>query len=251
MKKLLVLLVLVCAVSALAEEKVLYTLDFEDYEAGSFNNKYGWDRRGWSTRLEAVHDSTAAHSGNVYLDSDGANSWKDDIDISSSYVVGNDLLIKFYVKIPSDSNTKPFHVKLHNIGTLIQDKTWNGYNKEIMEFQIGKSSYYISYGGGSVNRSGLDLTDHWMECGAVIDPSTKTIKSAYVGEFAYDFEDSPVSYSCTETGCNNLIDGVRIMGNGGAGCLGCFDDFSITMLPEPAVFGLIALLGLFFARKQR
>lgn len=244
MKKLLVLLVAICAVAALAENKVLYTLDFESYPAGSVFGYDGWEKF-YGTQVDAVIDSTVAHTGNVCLFTDGANSYKNDIDISDDYEAGTDLLIKFFVKIPSSSNDRKFYVKLHNRGTISKK-----YDNEIAEFQVGKTGFYVSTGSGSKSGSG-DFVDIWTECGIQIDPSNRTIKRLYVGANDYDLKDDPWTYKTNTEGSNNLIDGIRLMGYYGDGCQGYFDDFSIEMVPEPAVFGLLALLGLFFACKQR
>ena len=94
MKKLLVLLVAICAISALAENQVLYTLDFEDYPAGSVFGYDGWEKF-YGTQIDAVVDSTVAHTGEVCLFTDGANSFKNDIDISDDYQEGTELLISY------------------------------------------------------------------------------------------------------------------------------------------------------------
>ena len=244
MKKLLVLLVAICAISALAENQVLYTLDFEDYPAGSVFGYDGWEKF-YGTQVDAVVDSTVAHTGEVCLFTDGANSFKNDIDISGDYQEGMELLIKFFVKIPSSSNERKFYVKLHNRGTISKK-----YDNEIAEFQVGKTGFTVNTGSGYKSGNG-DFVDVWTECGIQIDPANRTIKRLYVGENDYDLKEDPWTYKTNTEGSNNLIDGVRLMGDWGVGCQGYFDDFSVEAVPEPAFLGLLALAGLFFARKQR
>lgn len=244
MKKILVLLLVLCAFTALAENKVIYTLDFEDYPAGSVFGYDGWEKF-YGTQIDAVVDSEAAHSGNVYLFTDGANSYKNDIDISESYEQGASVLVKFFVNIPSTSNERKFYVKLHNRGTIEQK-----YNNEIAEFQVGKTSFYIDTGSGHKTGSG-NFEDVWTECGIVFNPGSRSITRLYVGENDYDLKDDPWAYKTNTEGSNDLIDGIRLMGDWGAGCQGCLDDLTIELVPEPAFLGLLALLGLFFVRKER
>ena len=70
MKKLLVLLVAVCAVSVLAESIVLKTIDFETsegYQAGELLGQNGWySIFSGNGRQEIVNDPTTAPSGSQY-----------------------------------------------------------------------------------------------------------------------------------------------------------------------------------------
>ena len=81
----------------------------------------------------------------------------------------------------------------------------------------------------------------------LIDPATRCIKEYTVdGNVIDDITDTYYKNECDgKTRGGDLIDGVRFMNKGS------FDNFKVEMLPEPAIFGLLALAGLFFVRKQR
>lgn len=258
MKKLLVLLVAVCAVSVLAESIVLKTIDFETsegYTAGDLLNQNGWYGI-WSgsNRQMVVNDSTVAPSGSQYVDMDydaenGVNSAVK-FDVSQDFKDGNKLRISWYSR-GSEISGKMHYTKLHNIGT-----TGKNYDVEIAEFTIdgsGKAKLSVSKedktGTTDIEKMLTNPTD-WHFCQLTVDPADKTIKEwvlddevIFDGTAVYYYKNE--GYYANKGLGGNLIDGVRIMN------YGAFDGFKVEMVPEPAVFGLIALLGLFFARKQR
>lgn len=259
MKKVLILLAAVCVASAMAENVVLKTIDFETsegYQAGDLLNQNGWySIYSDSNRQMVVNDSTAAPSGTQYVDMDydadhGVNSAVK-FDVSEDFENGNKLRISWYSR-GSEISGKTHYTKLHNIGT-----TGRNFDVEIAEFTIGSSGWAnltVSKEdkSGTVNL-GKFLTNptDWHFCQLTVDPADKTIKE-WVLDGEVIFDGSAVYYYKNEGYNNaykglggNLIDGVRIMN------YGAFDGFKVEMVPEPAVFGLLALLGLFFARKQR
>ncbi len=262
MKKLLVLLVAVCAVAALAENVTLWSCDFETgdgYQADKDLIEQGWGSI-WSGvgREMVVNDANEAPSGVNYVkmgdaeEANGANCYFN-FDVSGSYQEGCKLLVSWYAK-GSPTNNKWHYTKLHNSGT-----TGKNYDVEIAEFTIqpdGKADLTVSKEDktGTVGiRKVLSNPTDWHFCQLLIDPKDKTIKEWVIDDEVI-FDGSSVYYYKNEGYCTTaslkgmggkLIDGFRLMN------YGAFDGFKVEMVPEPAVFGLIALLGLFFARKQR
>ena len=253
MKKLLVLLVAVCAVSVLAESTVLKVIDFETsegYTAGDVIGQNGWYKiYSGPDRQIVVNDPTVAPSGSQYLTHNPENQYGPNsatkFDISGSYVAGCKLLISWdqagYV---SDNS----YIKLHNLGDSGKD-----YDVEIAEIIINKDGY-VSITATRADKSstftkGVSLADvtAFHHFTLLIDPATRGIKEYTVdGNVVADLTDT--YYKNEKDGKpygGDLIDGVRFMNRGS------FDNFKVEMVPEPAAFALIALLGLFFARKQR
>lgn len=254
MKKLLVLLVAVCAVSALAENIVLKTIDFETsegYSAGELLGQNGWySIYSANGRQQVVNDPTTAPSGSQYAtfteDSNGPNSAVK-FDISEDYVPGNKLLISWD---QAGSTAQNGYIKLHNAGD-----TGKNYDIEIAEIIMYKpSSTYAAITVSKKDKSGtltkgVDVGDTtaFHHFTLLIDPATRCIKEYTVdGNVIDDITDTYYKNECDgKTRGGDLIDGVRFMNKGS------FDNFKVEMVPEPAIFGLLALLGLFFARKQR
>ena len=253
MKKLLVLLVAVCAVSALAESIVLKTIDFETsegYQAGELLGQNGWySIYSGNGRQEIVNDPTTAPSGSQYATynkentGDGPNTAVK-FDISGSYVAGNKLLISWD---QAGSTAQNGYIKLHNLGKQ--------YDVEIAEIVMYKpSSTYAAITVSKKDKTGtltkgVDVGDTtaFHHFTLLIDPATRCIKEYTVdGNVIDDITDTYYKNECDgKTRGGDLIDGVRFMNRGS------FDNFKVEMVPEPAFFGLVALLGLFFARKQR
>lgn len=262
MKKVLILLAAVCVVSAMAENTVLHVIDFETsegYSAGELLGQNGWySIYSGNGRQEIVNDPTTAPSGSQYATynkentGDGPNTAVK-FDISGSYVAGNKLLISWD---QAGSTAQDSYVKLHNLGA-----SGKNYDVEIAEIIMYKSP--STYAAISVTKSdksgtltkGVDVGDNTVfhHFTLLIDPSDRTIKEYTVdgnviddiaGTYYKNEWDSIKPSKPTARG-GDLIDGVRFMNRGS------FDNFKVEMVPEPAVFGLIALLGLFFARKQR
>ena len=256
MKKLLVLLVAVCAVSVLAESTVLFVYDFETsegYNAGTIKDQKGWTYD-WSSDADnmIINDSTVAASGSQYLslgDDGGDARCRNTFDISSSFKAGNKLRISWY---SAGKSGKTHYAKFHNLGT-----TGEPYDVEMFELQIygGTVAFNVSKedksGTQGIMKYGLANPTDFHEVSVVVDPATKTIKEyTFDGEVLFDGS-TTLYYKNEASGQKkageggSLIDGVRLQGGG------AFDGFKVEMVPEPAIFGLLALLGLFFARKQR
>lgn len=256
MRKLLVLLAAVCAVSVLAESTVLKVIDFETsegYTAGELLGQNGWySIYSGNGRQEIVNDPTTAPSGSQYATynkentGDGPNTAVK-FDISGSYVAGNKLLISWD---QAGSTAQNGYIKLHNLGD--SGKT---YDVEIAEIIMYKpSSTYAAITVSKKDKSGtltkgVDVGDTtaFHHFTLLIDPATRCIKEYTVdGNVIDDITDTYYKNECDgKTRGGDLIDGVRFMNRGS------FDNFKVEMLPEPAIFGLLALAGLFFVRKQR
>lgn len=254
MKKLLVLLAAVCAVSVLAESTVLKVIDFETsegYNPGPLKgqNDWTWDYSSDDANV-VVNDATVAPSGSQYYQmGDASNDARGRVlfDISSQYEAGCKLRISWF---SAGKTGKTHFAKLHDIGT-----TGKRYNVEICELQLYGTTVQLDVskedktGLFSIKTSLPDITV-FHEFSVLIDPSDKTIKEFTVDDDVI-FDGSSVYYYKSEAAGDaigqggNLIDGVRLQGHG------AFDGLKVEMVPEPAFFGLVALLGLFFARKQR
>lgn len=261
MKKLLVLLAAVCAVSVLAESTVLKVIDFETsegYHVGDLLNQNGWySIFSGADRQMVVNDPENAPSGSNYAtynpeNSNGPNS-ATKFDISGSYVAGNKLLISWD---QAGSTVENAYIKLHNLGA-----SGKNYDVEIAEIMMYKSpNTYVAISVTKSDKSGtltkgVDVGDSTVfhHFTLLIDPSDRSIKEYTVdgnviddiaGTY-YKNEWDSVRPTDTKARGGDLIDGVRFMNRGS------FDNFKVEMVPEPAFFGLIALFGLFFARKQR
>ena len=256
MKKVLILLAAVCVASAMAENVVLKTIDFETsegYNTGAIKGQQGWT---WDYSTDddnvIINDSTVAASGSQYLslgDAGGDARCRSTFDISSSFEAGNKLRISWY---SAGKSGKTHYAKFHNIGT-----TGEKYDVEMFELQIygGTVALNVSKedksGTQGIMKYGLANPTDFHEVSVVVDPATKTIKEyTFDGEVLFDGS-TTLYYKNEASGQKkagqggSLIDGVRLQGGG------AFDGFKVEMVPEPAVFGLLALLGLFVARKQR
>lgn len=249
MKKLLVLLTIACATVAFAENQTLFSIDFEESEgftAGSVTGQVGWTDLAWwvVTHSFVIADESGAQSGSQYLhvaeDGDSnANQQNNTIDISEEYTEGMKLLLHGWAKADF-TGTAPLSIRFHCLGT-----SGKGYDVEIAEFnfqQDGSGNAYVS--GKNLTFEGLTQGVYY-EFGVRIDPSTKTVEKVFVGENSYEGEGMTYK-SATAEGCGSLPDGIRVY-NG----KGCLDNFKIDVVPEPAFLGLLAIAGLFFARKQR
>ena len=254
MKKVLILLAAVCVVSAMAENTVLHVIDFETsegYSAGELLGQNGWySIYSANGRQQVVNDPTTAPSGSQYAtfteDSNGPNSAVK-FDISEDYVPGCKLLISWD---QAGSTAQNGYVKLHNAGD-----TGKNYDIEIAEIIMYKpSSTYAAITVSKKDKSGtltkgVDVGDTtaFHHFTLLIDPATRCIKEYTVdGNVIDDITDTYYKNECDgKTRGGDLIDGVRFMNKGS------FDNFKVEMLPEPAIFGLLALAGLFFVRKQR
>ena len=258
MKKVLILLAAVCVVSAMAENVVLKTIDFETgegYQAGVDLINQGW-RSIWSGdgRDMVINDANEAPSGVNYVKMGNADETQNancctTFDISGDFKAGCKLLVSWYAK-GSTTSGKMHYTKLHNLGT-----SGKNYDVEIAEFTIqnnGWSNLSVckeDKTGTTDIKKFLTNPADWHFCQLTFDPADHTIKEWVIDDEVI-FDGSAVYYykndrSSGFAGGGDLIDGVRVMD------YGAFDGFKVEMVPEPAIFGLIALLGLFFARKQR
>lgn len=255
MKKVLILLAAVCVVSAMAENTVLHVIDFETsegYSAGELLGQNGWySIFSANGRQQVVNDPTTAPSGSQYAtfteDSNGPNSAVK-FDISEDYVPGCKLLISWD---QAGSTAENGYIKLHNLGD--SGKTYDVEIAEIIMYKSPGSSYAAitvskKDKSGTLTK-GVDVGDTtaFHHFTLLIDPATRCIKEYTVdGNVIDDITDTYYKNECDgKTRGGDLIDGVRFMNKGS------FDNFKVEMLPEPAIFGLLALAGLFFVRKQR
>lgn len=255
MKKLLVLLTLVCATIAFAEGTVLKVIDFEEsegYTAGDLLNQNGWySIFSGPDRQLVVNDPEVAPSGSQYVtdNPESANTPNSAVkfDISEDYVEGSKLCISWD---QAGSTAQNSYVKLHNAGT-----SGKNYDVEIAEVQIlvaGYASITVSKDDktGTFTK-GVPITGitDFHHFALTIDPATKTVVDYTVdGNVVEEVLGKPYKNEA-EKGSKgeggSLIDGVRIMNRG------AYDNFKVEMVPEPAFFGLLAIAGLFFVRKQR
>ena len=253
MNKFLVLLAVVCVASAMAESTVLKVIDFETsegYNPGTLKGQNGWTYD-WSSddANMVVNDAEVAPSGSQYylMGEDGNDArGRVTFDISSQYAAGAKLRISWF---SAGKSGKTHYAKFHDLGT-----TGKPYNVEICELTISGNSSNLNVskedksGTTSFNKSLADPTA-FHEFSVLIDPPTKTIKE-YTVDGEVIFDGSSVYYYKSEAFGDAigqggaLIDGIRCQG------AGMFDGLKVEMVPEPAFFGLVALLGLFFARKQ-
>ncbi|MBQ7554870.1 hypothetical protein IJS98_00235 [bacterium] len=248
MKKLLVLLTIICAMVTFAESQNIYSIDFETsegYTAGSITGQNDWKDLAWwvSTHSYVISDANGAQSGSQYLHvaEDGTDNANQVIvfDISGQYTAGMKLLIHAWGKADF-TGTAPLSIRFHCLGTSGKNN-----DVEIAEFnfkQDGSGNAWVT--GKNLTFTGL-IQDQYYEFGVQINPATKAVEKVFVGENIYEGEGMTYK-SATAEGCGNLPDGFRVY-NG----KGCVDNIKIDVVPEPAIFGLIALVGLFFARKQR
>ena len=254
MKNLLVLLAAVCVVSAMAESTVLKVIDFETgegYNPGTLKGQNGWTYD-WSSddANMVVNDAEVAPSGSQYylMGEDGNDArGRVTFDISSQYAAGAKLRISWY---SAGKSGKTHYAKFHDLGT-----TGKPYNVEMFELQIygNTSALTVSKedksGTTSFNKYLADPTV-FHTFSVLVDPADKTIKE-YTVDGEVIFDGSSVYYYKSEAAGDAigqggaLIDGIRCQG------AGMFDGLKVEMVPEPAIFGLVALLGLFLARKQR
>ena len=247
MKKLFLLMTIACAAVAFADDQPLFSIGFEEsegYTTGELVGQNGWEQVDWmdNTEVFVINDRREAASGSQYIKSNpsGVNVQLNGIDFSESYIPGTSLLISAYVQAGFERGGQPMSVKFHCLGTSNRR-----YGVEIAEFnfnQDGSGNAFVS--GKNMTFDGL-VEGQYYEFGVQIDPATKTVEMIFVGDYCYEGEGMTYK-SIDEEGCGSFPDGIRIYN--GAGQL---DEFSIEMVPEPAFFGLLAIAGLFFARKQR
>ena len=246
MKKSLLIFTVLLSVAAFAENQTIFSVGFEEsegYTEGKVAGQNGWDKLAWWANDEVfvVNDDTQAASGNQFIQSNpaGVNVQLNGIDVSSAYREGLKLIVSAYCQADFVTGGQPMSVRFHCLGT--SGKT---YDVEIVEFnfnQDGSGNAYVT--GKDLTFSGL-VPGQYYKFGVQIDPATKAVEKLFVGDNSYEGDDMQYK-SVTADGCGSLPDGIRIYN--GAGKL---DDFTIEVVPEPAVFGLLALFGLFFIRKQ-
>lgn len=263
MKKLFVLLTIVCAVSVMAETKTLWYCDFETgegYQTGNLVGQCGWYYvNGTTTNRDIVeNDPEFAASGSQYVSYNNVNG-KNTIsaitfDISDEYVVApyNKLFVSWDQCRVSDSYMDDTcYVRLYNFGD-----TGMNFNVEIAVVKL-EWNYALITVTKDDKSAPLNVTvnmDHpevWHHFTMTLDPENRKILECTI--------DGVVIDQCTDTYYKNeydsakegkprggeLIDGFGIMKKG------YYDNFKVEMIPEPAFLGFLALVGLFFVRKQR
>jgi len=246
MKKLLVLTALLCAGFAMAEGANLWKCDFEEgegYTEGKLASQNGWDVLAWWANDEVfvVKDDTQAFSGEQFAECNptGVNVQNNSIDISGVYQEGSKLSMSAYGQANFVEGGADMSLRFHALGT--SGKT---YDVQIAEFnfkQNGTIEGKVS--GGSLSSSAAK--GEWVKFGVVIDPATKKVEKIFIGADEKEGDDM-YYFSVNTEGCGSLPDGFRFYNGSGK-----IDNISIDVVPEPAFLGLLALVGLFFARKQR
>jgi hypothetical protein len=264
MKKLFVLFTIVCAVSVMAESKTLWYCDFETgegYQTGKVVGQCGWYKATGTitTRDVVAKEPGEAASGDQYLSYDPSVTDKGKItavkfDISDEYVIApyNQLRISWdQARISRDYRDDTCYVILHNSG-----ETGRSSGIEIARFRLENN--YASYTGTKADKSGqLNVTinmsnpDDWHHCCITLDPDNRMVKEFTVDDVVIDactdtyYKNESDSTGSTTPRGGELIDGIGVMNKGK------YDNFKVEMIPEPASLGLLALLGLFFVRKER
>ena len=248
MKKFLVLSVLLCAGIVLAEEANLWKCDFEEgegYSEAKITGQNGWDKLAWWAKDDAYVVKGTAASGEQFLscepiEGESVNVMNNTIDISGDYQEGSKLMVSAYAKPGFVSGRAKMSPRFHCLGT--SGKT---YDVQIAEFnfnQDGTAQAWVK--GGTLSVSGL-TEGQWVKFGVVIDPANKKVEKIFIGDNEKEGDDMYYQHADT-AGCGSLPDGFRVYDGPGA-----IDNISIDVVPEPAFLGLLALVGLFFARKQR
>lgn len=250
MKKLLVLLVAVCAVAALAERINLYECGFETgegFQPGTIIGVNNWVTHNGSGTMTATNEDAAEGSQSAKAEGDAYISFRNSFDISGVYESlydGAPLDVYCYVKtLPNAEN--PLYVKFQALtGTTTGEL-------EIMEYiQAQNGTFWFSYGredGNSPSWWGSVSASTWHKVGGIIDPKTKTIKEFYIDNNVYNAENAgEVMYykSYSKNNIGSYPNSLRIMN------AGYVDGFHVDVLPEPASIGLLALVGLFLLRKR-
>lgn len=264
MKKLLLTLVVLGAIVAFAENTVLHVIDFETsegYHVGNLKGQNGWT---WDYSADeynqVVSDTTGVPSGSQYASigvvggeiQSGIGRPRVAFDISEDYVQGNKLLVSW---ASSRQSGQTLAIKLHDLGT-----TGKSYDVEICEIEMyGSFTHKIKVSdeenkGKEISKNLYNPTD-FHRFSLLLEPATRTIKEYVVddqviidGTTVYHYRSNSTfapDPEHPEKHPGDLIDGLRLQG------YGAIDNFKVEMVPEPAIFGLLALLGLFFARKQR
>lgn len=245
MKKLFLILLGVGALSVLAESTNLLTIDFEapTYSEGEVAGQDGWVSI-YGGVASIVNDAVQAGEGEQFFDgTNNANHYKN-FDISSEVETGQKLKLGCLFRLGTGSNG---NFKFQNRGT--SGKNW-GVEFIDLVFSPGGSVWFYggdTAGGGKTWYTNGYSSGVWHQFYMVIDPATRTIEAISIDDNVYDPEtQGTMKYkpSGMEAGCGDLPDSVRFNG------VGAIDNITIEAVPEPAVFALLALIGLFAARKN-
>ena len=251
MKKLLVLLTAVCAVSVLAESVNLYECGFEQgegFDLGSIVGVNNWVVHYGSGTMTAIDTDAAEGTQCAKIEGAAYSSFRNSFDISGVYEANyNGALLDVYCYVKTLENAD------NTLDVKFQALTGSETGElEIMEYQQAKNgSHWFVFGrenGDNPSWWGYVDAAPWHKVGGIIDPKTKTIKKLYIDDKEYTPETAGEtmyykSYAKPKIG--SYPNSLRIMN------AGLIDGFHVDVIPEPAIFGLLALLGLFFARKQR
>lgn len=269
MRKIYTLLTIVCAASAMAANAPAWYCDFEEEEgyvpgnvvgqpaSAPSANRWTWRVSGAKDMLRIANDSTFATSGSQFLslnpdiakDSKGLANVR--FDISSAYeaVSNGKVLVSWDMRRWGTSSNDTGVFILYNIGS-----SGKSYGVEIarisMEYGyvIIKASNQQKTAGKNVTVNSVSATA-WHHFTVLIDPPNKLISEVKVD--GIKITDCTDMYYKNETDSTwgglggTLIDGVGVLQR-------CYvDNIKVEVVPEPGFFGLLAFLGLFFARKQR
>ena len=233
MKKLLILSLALFAATAFAEKVNVFSCGFEPEEGYSTGLLYG--QQGWTSYSEGYHyrevvdDVSYSGKQSVHVfTTEGHNSGEQhSVTYANPYRVK--VIYSFMFK-PSDSPVR----------FLIFDKDGN----RIKKFAISKSQFTVDNPYEFKNYS-LDA-DTWYPVTMVLDVRNNTFESFEIGDtvstsFVYD----------NSAGASGDIGSIVFMTEWtDTAAHSYIDDISVDLVPEPACFGLLALLGLGFLRKR-
>ena len=261
MRKIFALLAIVSAASAMAASAPAWYCDFEEAEgyvpgnvvgqpaSAPSANQWAFVNAGkFCDRNHVANDPTAATSGSQYLSYDVKENYAYAIvrfDVSSEYqaVSNGKILVSWDMRY---SDIASFI--LYNFGS--SGKT---YDIEICRFKL--SWGYADFTASKQDKSGtvdvrVDVPGKaadWHHCAVLLDPPNRLINEVTVDDVKMtDCTDLYYKNECDgKTRGGDLIDGVGIFKRAG------IDNIKVEVIPEPGLLGLLAFLGLFFARKQR
>lgn len=268
MRKLFALLAIVCAASAMAAKAPAWYCDFEEEEgyvpgnvigqpaSAPSANRWTWQYTSAKNMQWVANDPTIATSGSQFL------SYNPDVtdtkgyaivrfDVSSEYqaVSNGKILVSWDIRSMDGTSSSdiPLFI-LYNFGS-----SGKKYEIEICRFKLGWT--YADFTASKQDKSGtanvrvsstVDMTK-WHHCAVLLDPSNRLIN-----EFKFD---GTVIPGCTDMYYKNECDGKTrggdLIDGVGINKRARIDNIKVEVIPEPGLLGLLAFLGLFFARKQR
>ena len=267
MRKIFALLTIVCAASAMAANAPAWYCDFEEGEGYQPGDVIGqpasaasanrWQMR-YKTPLNrnvVSNDSTFATSGSQFLSFNPSVSHAGyaivRFDISSEYeAVSNGKILVSWDMRRTDATYSA------DVGTFILynfGSSGKTYEIEICRFALnwGYSDFTASNSdktGTTYVRTNMPGSGGvWHHCTVLLDPPNRMIDEVTLdGVKITDCTGMYYKNECDgKTRGGDLIDGVGVLRRL------LVDNVKVEVIPEPGFFGLLAFLGLLFARKQR